>query len=98
MLRANDDVAIAYRVFGQGSINLVCVRDFISYCTGIGSFRFRRLLTGPGSFARVAIVDRRGVGLSDRLSPQDLRLVTFNASGHLYWVDDNGVATSPVIS
>jgi len=26
------------------------------------------------------------------------RLVTFNASGHLYWVDDNGVATSPVIS
>jgi len=73
-------------------------RISFSYCTGIGSFRFRRLLTGPGSFARVAIVDRRGVGLSDRLSPQDLRLVTFNASGHLYWVDDNGVATSPVIS
>src|SRR5262249_60896804 len=47
-------------------------RISFSYCTGIGSFRFRRLLTRPGSFARVAIVDRRGVGLSDRLSPQDL--------------------------
>src|SRR5262249_23902090 len=47
-------------------------RISFSFCTWIVGFRFRGLLTGPGSFARVAIVDRRGVGLPDRLSPQDL--------------------------
>jgi hypothetical protein len=30
------------------------------------------MLTGLGSLARVAILDRRGVGLSDRLHPKDL--------------------------
>ena len=30
------------------------------------------MLTGLGSFAQVAIMDRRGIGVSDRLSLQDL--------------------------
>ena len=69
----NGDVAIAYQVFGQGPADLVCIPGFISNLYWNWELPdFSRMLTGLGSFARVAILDRRGVGLSDRLSPQDL--------------------------
>jgi class 3 adenylate cyclase len=69
----NGDVAIAYQVFGQGPVDLVCVPGFISNLYWDWELpEFGRMLTGLGSFARVAIMDRRGVGLSDRLSPRDL--------------------------
>jgi pimeloyl-ACP methyl ester carboxylesterase len=67
----NGDVAIAYQVFGQGHMNLICVPGFISNLHWNWELpEFRRILTGLGSFARVAIMDRRGIGLSDRLSPR----------------------------
>ncbi len=69
----NGDVAIAYQVFGEGSTNLLCVPGFISNLHWNWDVpEYNRMLTGLGSFARVAIMDRRGVGLSDRLSPKDL--------------------------
>jgi class 3 adenylate cyclase len=69
----NGDVAIAYQVFGEGSVNLVCVPGFVSNLYWNWELpEYRRMLTGLGSFARVVVVDRRGVGLSDRLSPKDL--------------------------
>jgi pimeloyl-ACP methyl ester carboxylesterase len=69
----NGDVAIAYQVFGQGPVNLVCVPGFISNLYWNWELpEFSRMLTGLGSFARVVILDRRGVGLSDRLYPKDL--------------------------
>ena len=69
----NGDVAIAYQVFGDGLINLVCVPGFISNLYWNWELPdFSRMLTGLGSFARIAIMDRRGVGLSDRLYPKDL--------------------------
>jgi pimeloyl-ACP methyl ester carboxylesterase len=69
----NGDVAIAYQVFGEGPISLVCVPGFISNLYWNWELpEFSRMLTGLGSFARVVILDRRGVGLSDRLYPKDL--------------------------
>jgi class 3 adenylate cyclase len=69
----NGDVAIAYQVFGEGPTNLVCVPGFVSNLYWNWEVpEYRRMLTGLGSFARVAILDRRGVGLSDRLYPKDL--------------------------
>jgi pimeloyl-ACP methyl ester carboxylesterase len=69
----NGDIAIAYQVFGEGPVNLVCVPGFISNLYWNWELpEFRRLLTGLGYFARVVILDRRGVGLSDRLYPKDL--------------------------
>jgi pimeloyl-ACP methyl ester carboxylesterase len=69
----NGDVAIAYQVFGEGPISLVCVPGFISNLYWNWELpEFSRMLTGLGSFARVVILDRRGVGLSDRLYPRDL--------------------------
>jgi class 3 adenylate cyclase len=69
----NGEVAIAYQVFGEGPINLVCVPGFMSHLYWSWELpEYSRMLTGLGSFARVVILDRRGVGLSDRLSPKDL--------------------------
>jgi len=60
----NGDVAIAYQVFGEGPISLVCVPGFISNLYWNWELpEFSRMLTGLGSFARVVILDRRGVGL-----------------------------------
>jgi class 3 adenylate cyclase len=65
------DVSIAYQVLGEGGVDLVCLPGFVSNLYwNWESPGFRRLLTRLGSFARVAILDRRGVGLSDRLEKE----------------------------
>lgn len=88
----NGDVAIAYQVFGQGSVNLVCVPGFISNLYWNWELpEYNRMLTGLGSFARVAIMDRRGVGLSDRLSPKDLPPLEVVMDDILTVMDDAGI-------
>jgi hypothetical protein len=58
-------------VFGHGPVDLVCIPGFISNLYWNWELpESSRMLTGLGSFARVAILDQRGVSLSDRLSPQ----------------------------
>ena len=69
----NGDAAIAYQVFGEGLVNLVCVPGFSNRHWDWEVPEYRRMLTGLGSFAHVAIMDRRGVGLSDRLFPRTYR-------------------------
>jgi pimeloyl-ACP methyl ester carboxylesterase len=63
------DVHVAYQVVGEGSRNLVLVPGWVShleyaweepYYSGFS----RRL----ASFARLILLDRRGTGLSDRVS------------------------------
>ena len=88
----NGDVAIAYQIFGEGPINLVCVPGFVSNLYWNWDLpEFRRMLTGLGSFARVAIMDRRGVGLSDRLSPKDLPSLEVVMDDILTVMDDAGI-------
>jgi DNA-binding SARP family transcriptional activator/pimeloyl-ACP methyl ester carboxylesterase len=67
------DVSIAYQVVGDGPIDLVLVHGWV--CTfqpgwedeQIASF-YRRL----ASFGRLILFDKRGTGLSDRVSPDRL--------------------------
>lgn len=93
----NGDVAIAYQVFGEGPINLVCVPGFVSNLYWNWELpEFRRMLTGLGSFARVAIMDRRGIGLSDRLSPQDLPPLEVVMDDILTVMDDAGIERAAV--
>jgi len=90
-------VAIAYQVFGQGSINLVCVPGFISNLYWSWELpEYNRMLTRLGSFSRVAIMDRRGVGLSDRLSPQDLPPVEVVMDDILTVMDEAGIERAAV--
>jgi pimeloyl-ACP methyl ester carboxylesterase len=93
----NGDVAIAYQIFGEGPINLVCVPGFVSNLYWNWDLpEFRRMLTGLGSFARVAIMDRRGVGLSDRLSPKDLPSLEVVMDDILTVMDDAGIERAAV--
>ena len=63
------DVNIAYQVFGAGPIDLVVVPGWIS-C--IETFweepGYARFLQRLGAFARVLLFDKRGTGLSDRVT------------------------------
>jgi class 3 adenylate cyclase len=93
----NGDVAITYQVFGEGPINLVCVPGVVSNLYWNWELpEFRRLLTGLGSFARVAILDRRGVGLSDRLSPKDLPSLEVVMDDILVVMDEAGIERAAV--
>ena len=61
------DVSLAYRVFGDGPLDLVLVPGFVSHLEVIGeSPHFARFNERLGAFARVIFFDRRGQGLSDR--------------------------------
>jgi len=63
------DINIAYQVFGAGAVDLVVVPGWVS-CIDVfweepGFTRFHQRL---GSFARVILFDKRGTGLSDRVT------------------------------
>ncbi|MCL1593689.1 MAG: alpha/beta hydrolase, partial [Actinomycetia bacterium] len=67
------DVSIAYQVIGDAPIDLVYVPGWISNIELMWDdpalARFLRRLT---SFARLITFDKRGTGLSDRVSVSDL--------------------------
>jgi class 3 adenylate cyclase/pimeloyl-ACP methyl ester carboxylesterase len=63
------DVRIAYQVFGEGPIDLVFAPPFVS---NIENFwdqpDLSRWLLRIGGYARVSMFDKRGTGMSDRVS------------------------------
>jgi pimeloyl-ACP methyl ester carboxylesterase len=68
-----DGIHIAYQVFGERPIDLVCV---IGWLTNIEAMwdepSFAAMLRRLGTFARVIVFDKRGCGLSDRVPPTEL--------------------------
>jgi pimeloyl-ACP methyl ester carboxylesterase len=63
------DVHIAYRVFGEGRLDLIFVLGFNSNVDNDWEAPgFARWLLRLGSFARVTMFDKRGTGLSDCVS------------------------------
>ncbi len=70
--RSPDGAFIAYQVFGAGPIDVLLMPGFFTNLDE--NWRLRELADTHrriGSFARVIAMDRRGMGLSDRLSPGD---------------------------
>ncbi len=60
------DIGIAYQAFGEGEMDLVLAFPFLSHLDLMWeSPAMARFLRRLGSFARVIVFDRRGVGLSD---------------------------------
>jgi len=63
------EISIAYQVFGAGAVDLVVVPGWVS---SIDMFweepGFARFLQRLGSFSRVILFDKRGTGLSDRVT------------------------------
>lgn len=67
--RTVDGVHIAYQVAGDGPVDIVFVHAFASHVELFWELpTFERLMSELGSFARVITFDKRGVGLSDRMS------------------------------
>ncbi|MFP4074441.1 MAG: adenylate/guanylate cyclase domain-containing protein [Actinomycetota bacterium] len=69
----SDDVSIAYQVLGEGDRDIVFVPGFPSHLDHSWehprlSYFYRRL----GALGRLVLVDKRGVGMSDRVSPEQL--------------------------
>ena len=62
-------VHIAYQEFGDGPVNLVFVPGFVSHIENYWTHpNVARWFERLGSFARVVMFDKRGTGLSDRVS------------------------------
>jgi len=60
-------VHIAYQVFGEGPVDLVMVPGFISNVETTWDLpEFSRYLLRLATYARIAIFDKRGTGMSDR--------------------------------
>ena len=67
------DVHIAYRVFGDGPLDLVLIPGTLSHADLYWEFPLNQyLLKRLTSFARVIVFDKRGQGLSDRVGEQTL--------------------------
>src|SRR5262245_40775757 len=67
------DVNIAYQVIGSGPIDLVFVMGWVSHLEYFWNQPlFARFLTQLGSMARLIVFDKRGTGLSDRVSDHEL--------------------------
>jgi class 3 adenylate cyclase len=63
----NGDVAIAYSECGAGDIDLLVLGGFVSHLEIMPSLpQMARFFERLGSFARVIVFDKRGMGLSDR--------------------------------
>jgi len=67
-----DGVHIAYQVVGEGPIDLVFVMGWTSNIEAMWEEpSLARFLSRLASFSRLIIFDKRGVGLSDRVSEKD---------------------------
>jgi len=64
-----DGVRIAYQVAGDGPVDIVLVNSFVTHLEVFWELpSFERLIRDLGTFARVILFDKRGMGLSDRVS------------------------------
>jgi hypothetical protein len=69
----NGDTALAYQIVGGGPIDVVYLSGFINNLDMAWEYPpYARFLRRLASFSRLILTDRRGTGLSDRFSPQDL--------------------------
>ena len=69
----NGSVAIAYEVVGDGPVDLVYLPGFINNLELVwDNPLLSTFLEKLSSFCRLIMIDRRGAGLSDRMSPDEL--------------------------
>ncbi len=68
----NGDVAIGYAIVGDGPVDVAYLSSFSNLEAIWDNPLYARFLRSLGSFARLIVVDRRGTGVSDRVSPGDL--------------------------
>ena len=68
----NGGVSLAYEVVGEGSLTLVCLCPFDNLEINWENPLYAHFLRRLGASAQLVLMDRRGSGLSDRFSPDDI--------------------------
>ncbi len=64
-----DGVHIAYQVVGDGPVDIALINSFVTHVELFWELpSFEQLIRGLSAFARIILFDKRGVGLSDRVS------------------------------
>jgi pimeloyl-ACP methyl ester carboxylesterase len=86
----NGEVTIAYTVVSEGPADLLFVSTFSNLDLIWESSLFARFLEGVGSSTRLIVMDRRGQGVSDRLSPDDIPLLEDNVDDVIAVLDAAG--------
>jgi pimeloyl-ACP methyl ester carboxylesterase len=86
----NGEVTIAYTVVSEGPVDLLYVSTFSNLDLIWESPLFARFLHGLGSSTRLIVMDRRGQGVSDRLSPDDIPLLEDNVDDVIAVLDAAG--------
>jgi DNA-binding SARP family transcriptional activator/pimeloyl-ACP methyl ester carboxylesterase len=76
--RSADGVHVAYRIVGTGPVDVIAVPGFVSHLDMWWDAPTDRLVRHLGSFSRLILFDKRGMGLSDRPPVIDVE----------HWVDD----------
>lgn len=64
----SDDLHIAYQVVGEGPLDLVFVMGWVSHLDYLWEGPSARFLTRLAGFSRLILFDKRGTGLSDRVT------------------------------
>jgi pimeloyl-ACP methyl ester carboxylesterase len=68
----NGDVAIAFETFGEGAVDVLYLAPINNLEIMWENPLYARFLRQLADISRVIVMDRRGTGLSDRFSPNDL--------------------------
>ncbi|MCI0820076.1 MAG: alpha/beta hydrolase [Chloroflexi bacterium] len=93
----SDDVSIAYRVVGDGPLDVVFVQGWVSPIEQLMELpSYVRFVERLASFSRLILFDKRGTGSSDRVSinelptleqrMDDVRAVMDARNGRRWWV------------
>lgn len=97
-VKTSDGTSLAYQVVGDGPNDLLFVPGYVTNLVwnwmNPGYAHFLRRLA---SFSRLIVVDRRGAGLSDRLSPKDLPPLEVLADDLRKVLDEVGSARASIL-
>jgi pimeloyl-ACP methyl ester carboxylesterase len=89
--KAADGVSLAYQVFGHGRHDIVWLPGNATQLDLAWDYRpSAAFMLGLAELGRVILVDRRGVGLSDRVPPDDLPPVEVTVSDLITVLDTVG--------
>jgi pimeloyl-ACP methyl ester carboxylesterase len=94
----NGDVNIAYQVLGSGPLDLVLVHGWVySFDARWEIEPLERFYRRLASFSRLIVFDKRGVGLSDRVPPDDLPTLETRMDDMRAVMDEVGVERAAVL-
>jgi len=87
----NGDVSLAYQVIGDGPVDLLYLPGALSNVDVMWeSARYAAFLERLAAFSRLIVMDRRGMGCSERYSPSDVAPLEVAVEDVLSVLDDAG--------